>query len=74
MKTAIKQWACLSALLLVGFAAFFVLAGEEAPHEPPMPLGRYIAIKVAALAVLVLCYLAGKYLKHKGLLPEVEEE
>lgn len=71
---AIKQWACLTALVLVGFAAFLVLAGEEAPNEPPMPFGKFLAIKAGAMAVFALCALLGKYLYRKGLLPEIEED
>lgn len=72
-STTIKQWACLTALMLVGFAAFLVLAGEEAPNQPPMPFLKFLAIKLGALAVFGLCVLAGRYLYRKGLLPEVEE-
>lgn len=73
MKTTslfIKQWAILTVLMLVGMAAFLVLAGEE---TEPMSFGKFVAIKVAALAVFVACVLAGKYFNSKGLLPEIEE-
>lgn len=72
-STTIKQWARLTALVLVGFASFLVLAGEDAPNDPPTPLGKFLLIKGTALLVFGLCFLAGKYLNRKGLLPDVEE-
>ena len=67
------QWGILTLLMLVGFAAFLVMAGEDAPNDPPTPLGEFLLVKGIALAVFGLCVLAGKYLNRKGLLPDVKE-
>lgn len=69
----IKQWVVLTVLFMFGFASFLVLLSEDAATEAPTPTGKFIAVKVGALAVLCLCVLVGKYLNRKGLLPEVEE-
>ena len=70
----VKQWVILTLLMLWGFASFLVLAGEDAPGEPPTPLREFLLIKAGALASFGLCFLVGRWLNRKGLLPDVEEE
>lgn len=72
MNTTVKtcgQWAIFSTLLLVGFIAFMVVAGEEDPANP-MSFGRFVLLKGAALAVLALCVWGGKWLHRHGCFPE----
>lgn len=72
MKTTVKtyaQWAVFSALCLVGFVAFMVVAGDEDPMNP-MPFARFFVLKMAALGVIALCVWIGKRLYRKGYLPE----
>lgn len=54
-----------NALCLIGTLAFCVLAGEN----DEMPIGSFCLYKLAAMAVMYLCYCAGKALYAVGLLP-----
>ena len=67
------QWGILYALMIIGFMAFLVLAGEDNPYDP-MPLFKFFILKVSALAVLGCCVLIGKVCDSKGLLPDIKEE
>ncbi|MCF0184275.1 MAG: hypothetical protein HUK01_08070 [Bacteroidaceae bacterium] len=74
MKTdKIIRWALLTALLAVGILAIYFLAGEDNPQQP-VSLGCFMVIKVTALAALLGCVKAGKYLNGKGLLPALDED
>lgn len=68
-----KQWAILSAVCLVAFFAFMMLAGDEDP-EHPLSLIAFLSVKAAALAVLIICYRVLVWLNRKGLLPDPKEE
>ena len=71
MNTTVKkcvQWCALSALCIVGFLAFMLLAGEDNPLTP-IPLYEWLIIKILAFVVLALCILAGRWLYHIGYLP-----
>lgn len=72
MNTTVKkcvQWTALSTVCMVGFIAFMLLAGEENPRCP-IPLGEWVAIKLAALVVIALCVCIGKLLYRLGYLPK----
>ena len=68
----LKQWACLSALFLAGFAAFLLLVCEGECR--PDTILWILAAKLLGLAILAACCVAGKWLDEQGLLPETEEE
>lgn len=73
--TEFGKWVLFYALCIVGFLAFMVLAGEN----DEMPLGKFVLYKMAAMAVLALCFYIGKRLRRAGLLPtkiyeEIEED
>ena len=72
-KRKIIQQVNLYTLFAVGFIAFFVLAGEEDPHNP-VSFGDFCLIKGAALAVLLVCLGVGKYLGRRGLLPDLNDD
>lgn len=72
MRTLI-QWGILSALFIIGFMAFFVLAGDDNPYDP-MPLFKFFILKVSALAVLGCCVWIGKKCDKKGLLPNFKDD
>lgn len=63
--TEIGKWVLFNALCLIGTLAFCVLAGEN----DEMPIGSFCLYKLAAMAVMYLCYCAGKALYAVGLLP-----
>lgn len=68
------RWAVFSALCLLGFFAFMMLAGDDDP-ENPLPAGQWLLIKGAAFLTLLLCVWAGKALHRNGCLPEeIEKE
>lgn len=67
------QWGILSVLMTVVFMAFVVLAGDDNPHDP-MPLFKFLILKLSALAVLGGCVWVGKVCDSKGLLPDIKEE
>lgn len=67
------QWGILYALMIIGFMAFLVLAGEDNPYDP-MPLFKFFFLKVSALAVLGCCVWIGKFCDSKGLLPDIKED
>lgn len=64
--TEFGKWVLFYALGIVGFFAFMMLAGEN----DEMPLGKFILYKMAAMAVLALCYCIGKRLYRAGILPK----
>lgn len=68
MKTykEIGKWVLFVTLGIVAALAFMVLAGES----DEMSLGQFIVWKLAAAAVMYLCYLVGKRMYDAGLLPE----
>lgn len=71
MKITVKpciQWAAFIALSIVGCIAFFLLAGDDDPANP-LPLSRWLLIKVAAGCVLYLCYRVARWLHRLGYLP-----
>lgn len=67
------QWGILSVLMTVVFMAFVVLAGDDNPYDP-MPLFKFLILKLLALAVLGGCVWVGKVCDSKGLLPDIKEE
>ncbi len=75
MKTHSKltQWVVTGILAVWGTFSFLILAGEEDPLNP-MPLGQFFLLKSGAMLSLYLCYLTGKWLYSKGLIPEIEED
>ena len=68
MKTCkeIGKWVLFAVLLTVASLAFMVFCGES----DEMPLGQFIVWKLAAAAVMYVCYLVGKKLYAEDLLPE----
>lgn len=68
MKTCkeIGKWVLFAVLLTVASLAFMVFCGEN----DEMPIGQFIVWKLAAAAVMYLCYLVGKRMYDAGLLPE----
>lgn len=60
------KWVLFYALGIIGVIAFMVLAGEN----DEMPFGTFLLYKMAAMAVLALCYCIGKRLYRAGLFPE----
>ncbi len=68
----ITQWSIYLTLMIVGFAAFLILCGEDTPGQP-MSDKVFFGSKLAAAAVLYLCVLAGKYFNRRGLLPEFKD-
>lgn len=72
MNTTAKkcaQWALFLALCFIGLIAFIVLAGDDNPANP-LPLSRWLLMKVVAGVVLYACYLLGRTLHRFGFLPE----
>lgn len=70
MVTKIKQWCILLTLCTIGFCAFLVLCGEDAPGNTSMSWSLFFFwSKLTAGAILYLCYLTGRYCESQGLLP-----
>lgn len=73
MKRKIIQYAIFYALGFWGIFSIIFLAGEEIPGQP-MSLTRFFILKTAGMASLILCFITGRWLNKKGLLPEIKEE
>lgn len=71
-KTKIKQHCILTAIISTAFLAFCVLGGDDLPGQP-MSWSFFIGSKIVALMVILLCILAGKICKRRGLLPETTQ-
>lgn len=69
----LKQWACVTALSCIGFIGFIMIAGEDDINNP-MPLLKWLVIKVIGFALFILCFKIGKALDKKGLLPECKDD
>lgn len=67
------KWVLFYTICTIGFIAFMVLAGEEDPCNP-MPLGTFFLYKIGALAVLAMCFFAGKKLHTAGMFPKKLDE
>lgn len=68
MNKTLKKYirtTALPTLFLIGLLAFCVLAGDENPNAP-LPLGKWLFIKLTSLVVLIVCVLTGKHLYKKG--------
>lgn len=62
-----KQWGRLLMLVMLGFASFVALAGDDPQGE--LSLMQFLAIKAAALVTFCVCMLTGRHLGKKGKLP-----
>ncbi len=69
----IKQWACVTALSLVGFTGFVMMACEDDMNNPT-PFLKWLVIKAIGLALLIACFKIGQVLEKKGLLPDCNDE
>lgn len=69
----LKQWAYMTALFLVGFTGFVMMAGEDDMNNPMLFL-KWLVIKVIGLALFCACFKIGQVLGRKGLLPECKED
>ncbi len=67
----VGQYILFCVLFGIGFFAFMIVAGDDDPSNP-LPIGRWMAIKSAAMAVLVACVFTGKYLNKLGLFSEID--
>lgn len=73
MKTQkIKQWCIFLTIATIGFAAFFVLCGEDTPGQE-MSWSFFLWSKLIAGVVLYLCYLIGRFCSSRGMFPEFKE-
>jgi len=73
MNKIIKKYirtTALPTLFLIGLLAFCVLAGDENPNAP-LPLGKWLFIKLTSLVVLIACVLTGKHLYKKGYIDKI---
>lgn len=68
-----KQWLVSTPILIVGFLAFIVLAGDETPNTT-VSLQQFILVKAAAFLVIYACYHIGRKLYKAGYFPEMEED
>ena len=68
-----KQWACMTALFLVGFTSFAMMAGEDDINNP-IPSLKWLVIKIIGAVLFVACLKVGQVLEKKGLLPECKDE
>lgn len=68
-RSTIIGYAAVTALIAVNLMFFIALAGEDNPNNP-MPLPRLITIKCVALAGLYACFVIGKWMRRKGLIPD----
>lgn len=73
MKKKIIQWVLMTVIGIWGTFSFMVFAGEEAP-DSHLTIGDFILIKAAATVSCAGCFLCGKWLFKKGLLPEINIE
>lgn len=69
----IKQQIIQYALCTIVFAAFLVICSDDNPIYQ-MSTGMFWKSKIIALGVIILCVLAGAYLKRRGLIPEPKED
>ena len=72
-KGTIKQWACATALFLVGFFGFLLIVCEDDLNNP-LPFLKWLVIKVTGLALCCACFKIGEVLGKKGLLPECKDD
>lgn len=61
------QWVLLAMIMAIAMVAIIVLGGES----ETISIGNMLLCKLCSIAVLYLCYLAGKYLYKKDLLPQI---
>ncbi len=69
----IKQQIIQYSLCAIVFVAFLVVCSDSSPLYQ-MTTREFVKSKIIALAVIILCVLAGSYLKRRGYIPEVKEE
>ena len=69
----LKQWACVTALSLVGFTGFVMMACEDDMNNPT-PFLKWLVIKVVGLALFCACFKIGQMLEKKGLLPDCNDD
>ena len=68
----IKQWCIFLTIATIGFAAFFVLCGEDTPGQE-MSWSFFLWSKLIAGIVLCICYIVGRFCSSKGMFPEFKE-
>lgn len=73
MRKYAMKWVYMTGIFFWGLLSFMFLAGEENPNDP-MPIWLFISIKAVAMVSFVLCFIIGRYLNQKGLLPDIPEE
>jgi len=61
------QWVLFSLIMATAMLAIIVLGGES----ETIRIGYFMLCKICSIAVLYLCYTAGKYLYKKDLLPRI---
>lgn len=69
----VKQWLLLSAICGMSMFFFVILAGEDDIHNP-MPIERFVLLKILSAIGLYACYRFGKYCNRKCWLPRWDEE
>ena len=67
-RAEIKRWIILMAIVATAYTAFLVMAGDDIPGKP-MSMRFFIASKLIAGAVFLLCIQAGRFCSRRGLLP-----
>lgn len=61
----IGQFVLLYVLVAVGIFFLLFAAGDESQTLQPLPVGKWLAIKLGAFAVMVLCFYLGKKLNER---------
>lgn len=51
---------------ILAMLGYLLMAGEEAPAQPPMPFGEWLALKLAGFALFGASCLAGRWLWQHG--------
>lgn len=69
----VKQWLLLSAIGGMSMFFFILFAGEDDIHNP-MPIERFVLLKIISLIGLYACYRFGKYCNQKGWFPRWNDE
>ncbi len=72
-RKRIIQNVLLQLLAIWGIASILVCAEEDIPGQP-MGDALFFDSKTIGIVSFGLCLLTGRYLKGKGLLPDVEKE
>lgn len=68
-RAEFKQWIILLAIVATAYTAFLVMAGDDTPGRP-MSLRFFVASKLIAGAVFIICIQAGRFCSRRGLLPK----